>query len=300
MGLHRLNAELKAKQAHAADPQQPYLFITWQLFQDADKFAAATLEEWRFKAGPDQWAAKFDAYWTAECPDTKCVTAIRFFKTGSVLAVKQAHEKTPKASYAAISTPIYADAARGARKTVVDAEALSVAKNKEITENASGGWAQLAVGVWTPKCRDPQCVDEVKSLAAQMAATAKKLQAEQPDSSSLNVQGQASKLFGPRFKKAVDDSIARENLAKMKAGGAVRPVPQPTGPIGRPARPVVVAPAPAATPAPAAPPVIRRLPVRPAPAPSPTATPTPAAKPGPVLRRLPLRPLPAPSPTTGS
>lgn len=289
VALHKLNAELAAKQQHAADPQKPYLFITWQLFREANRLAAATVEEWRFKAGPDQWAAKFDAWWTAACPDTKCVTVIRIHKLNAVLAVKQAHEKDPAASYAALSTPIYAAAADGARKAVAEAEAASIAKNKEITAGASDGWAQIAIGSWTPKCRDAQCVGEIKTLAAQMSATAKQLQAEQPDSSSLNVQGQASKIYGPKFKKAVDDSIARENWKKM--GGGAGPVsvtpPQPSGPIGRPTRPVI-APAPAPSPAP----VIRQLPPRPAatPTPAPTATPTP-------LRRLPLRPAPTPSPT---
>ena len=290
MGLHRLNAELKAKQQHEADPQKPYQFITWTLFQEADRFAAASLEEWRFKAGPDQWAAKFEAYWTAECPDTKCVTAIKIHRTGSVLAVKQGHEKSPAASYAAISTPIYAAADKGARAAVAEAEAASNAKNKEITENASEGWAQIAVASWTPKCRDQQCVAEIKTLAGQMAATAKKLQAEQPDSSALNVQGQAGKLFGPKFKKAVDDSIARENLAKLKAGSTPAN-PQPSGPVGRPPRPVVT-PAPAPSPSPA--PVFRPMPIRPAPAPAPTSTATPAPM---TIRRLPPRPAPTPSPS---
>lgn len=287
IGLHRLNAELKAKQAHGADPLKPYLIITWPLFQDAEKFAANTVEEWRFKAGPDQWAARFEAYWTEVCADQKCRTTIRLYKTGTVLAVRQAHEKNPAASYAAISTPLYAEAANGAHKAAAEAEAASIAKNKETTENASGGWAQLAIGVWTPKCRDQRCVDEVKALAGEMAATAKKLQAEQPDSSSLNVQGQASKQFGPRFKKAVDDSITRENLKKF---GGTGPMPQPT-PVGRPTRTPMVTPAPAPSPVP----VIRPLPSRPVPAPA--ATPTPAPTAIPTIRRLPLRPVPSPSPT---
>lgn len=270
MGLLRLNAEGKARTAHAADGFQPYLFITWPLFQEAEKFAAATLEEWRFKAGPDQWAAAFDAYWTAECPDAKCVTAVRIFKTGTVLAVRQAHQKSPAASYAALSTPIYADAVNGARKAIAEAEAASNATNKATTATASDGWAQIAITSWTPKCRDQQCVGEIKTLAGQMAASARKLQAEQPDASALNVQGQAGKLYAPKFKQAVDDSVARENRNKL-GGTKVQPTPQPTGPVGRPPRPVVVTPAPAPSPTPT--PTIRRLPSRPAPTPSPTATP---------------------------
>lgn len=266
IGIHRLNTELLAKKKHEADPLMTYSMATIFLFQDAERLAANTVEEWRFKAGPDQWAAKFDAYWTAVCPDTKCVTAVRLFKTGTVLAVKQAHEKNPAASYAALSTPLYADAVSGARKAVAEAEGASNAKNKEITANASDGWAQLAIGSWTPKCRDQQCVGEIKTLAGQMSATAKKLQAQQPDASSLNVQGQASKLFGPKFQKAVDDSVARENWKKY--GGGAGPVTRPVAPTepvnGGAVRRPVVAPAPAP---------IRRLPPRPEPTPSPTATP---------------------------
>ncbi|MDG2532348.1 hypothetical protein P6144_01705 [Sphingomonas sp. HITSZ_GF] len=239
----------------------------------------AITEASRFRVLPERWHKEFVPFWSARCLDDKCRMGMKIVGLGISLSIKQRHEKTPKATYEQIAQPLYAEALKNAVSLIKESKARFAATNKAITADASDGWAQLAIGSWTPKCRDSQCVQEVKALAAEMSATAKTLQAQQPGSSSLNVQGQASKLYGPKFQKAVEDSVARENFKKF--GGVQQPGTRPTpAPTGRP------------TPAP----VVRGLPPRPAPSPSPSATPAPAPTPT-VLRRLPARPAPTPSPS---
>jgi len=85
----------------------------------------------------------------------------------------------------------------------------AVALEKEAKE----GWAKLLIGAWTPRCLDETCRKQVAGLASELVVTEKQLQRDNPDESSLAIQKMISGQFGPRFKKAVDDSKKRKAVA---------------------------------------------------------------------------------------
>lgn len=206
-----------AKQRHGADPDYPWAFMGLDL-QQADKQAQQIVNEARqrqndnaFTGGTKQWAAQFEANWLPQCLDDQCKTGIKFLRTGAVLHVQQIHQANPGLPY----SPNMADYVEADQKAAQIVKESQQRFNAKTTANAGSGWATLAVASWSKQCADTICVREVEVLGQQMVQAGNQLQAQQPDESSLHIQGEVGKQFGPQFKAAVDRSLARRASGRV-------------------------------------------------------------------------------------
>lgn len=300
----RLNATLLVTQEHEAHPERPFQLVSYYQFAKADQQAVGVVEELRYRVLPPKWAKLFEGRWGERCEDNQCRTGVKIVTANAVALVKQKAGQTPRPLYDTTAA-IYAAAEGQGAALVAESKKRSADFNKATTANAGAAWEMLAVGKWGKECADAQCVAEVKKLAAQMRLAANLLQMGQPDASSLSIQGKVAVEYGPKFKAAVDASIARTAprtiFTPIVIQPAVTPLPRPAprpaprprpvggeggrpAPIARPAPPQP-APQPVGRPAPARPLVLHPLPV-------PAVTPTPAPR-----RIILVRPTPTPSPS---
>lgn len=221
----RLGTSLRAKQMHAKDPARTFGQVTYPLFTVADAEAARAVNNRLFEDGPGQWRTSFDSYFSDRCQDDQCRGGLMFVTTGTLLLVKQARAKDPKAVYAEATAPIYANADKEARSLVAQSDARFAAASKQTTASAGESWEKLLVAKWSKECRDQPCIAEVTDLGAAMRYDANKLQAANPDLSSMKVQGQIGMKYGKLFQGAIDRSIARagKTLLPSAANGTGRP-----------------------------------------------------------------------------
>ena len=225
-----------AKQRHAADPDYPWAFMGLDLMQ-ADKQAQQIVNEAKqrqndnaFTNGTKQWAAQFETNWLPQCLDDQCKTGIKFLRTGAVLHVQQSHQGNPGLLY----SPNMADYVEADQKAAQIVKESQQRFNAKTTADAGSGWATLAVASWSKQCADSICIREVEVLGQQMVQAGNQLQAQQPDQSSLHIQGEIGKQFGPQFKAAVDRSIQRKTNRPFLQQGPVGRPPLEQGPPGRP------------------------------------------------------------------
>ena len=169
------------------------------------------------------WQDQFVPVWGGECEDDKCRNAMPWFRTGGAANAKQmlatsTGNMTPDWNTLHFLTLLPVEKQAQAE---IDASKQRFADlNKQITANASTGWEEIAVAIWSKQCFDDQCKQEVASIGSDMAAAAVALQAASPDESSLHVQGEIGKEYGPKFKDAVDASYNRHLSANAANGWA--------------------------------------------------------------------------------
>ena len=154
------------------------------------------------------WVAAFDAKWLPQCADETCKFAIRLVRTGTDLYAKQAMGATDYAS------PAQAQAVEGkiaAAKKDAETLALKLVNEANVRQAGKAGdaWGILAQAVWTKQCKDAPCVPEISAIAGTMGALGKQIQAQNPDSSGLEVTGLVNKQVVPKFKAAIERSEAR-------------------------------------------------------------------------------------------
>lgn len=154
-----------------------------------------------FGAKLDEWGRDFDSRWLQQCTDDICRTGIRIVRTNAVLLGKQKVGAEPGAQFEAMGA-VFANAEATANKLVQESQA-------RLTQQAGKGWAILAQAVWSKKCVDLPCMDKVAALSSQMTQAAIDRQAAEPDASSLQVQGEIGREYGPKFQAEIDASVAR-------------------------------------------------------------------------------------------
>ncbi|MEY4951982.1 MAG: hypothetical protein RL299_406 [Pseudomonadota bacterium] len=159
-----------------------------------------------FEGELSTWGVTFDNKWQQQCADETCKFGVKLVRLNAVLLGKQAND----AAKASGAKPITM-AGLGSNFAAADAKAQKLVQESQLrlTQKASKGWVILYQAVWSKRCSDVQCIDAVTQLSEQMGQTAVNLQQQQPDESSLQIQGQAGKMFLPKFQAAIDASKAR-------------------------------------------------------------------------------------------
>lgn len=159
-----------------------------------------------FESDLNTWGNQFDNNWQPQCADDTCKFGIKLVRLGTVLKGKQAADAAKEAKAKPVTM---ADLQGNFAQANSQANTLVQESQLRLTQKASKGWAILYQAVWSKRCSDVPCINEITQLTDQMAQTAVTLQQQQPDEGSLQIQGQAGKLFLPKFQKAIDDSKAR-------------------------------------------------------------------------------------------
>lgn len=200
---------------------------SWHLTQAAATQTGA--EGATFLLGLDQWATDFDAEWLPQCTDDICRTALKFLKLGTTLRAKQMLDANPKLEFKEVAS-LFAEAA-------VQAKAIVHESQVRLTQKAGQGWAILAQEIWSKRCSDLPCVQNVGKLAKEMVQAAVDLQKQMPDESSLAVQGKVGPVYGKKFQAEIDASRARAvaaALSKLPPVGPVQPGPVIIAPTPKP------------------------------------------------------------------
>lgn len=159
-----------------------------------------------FESELSSWGVAFDKEWLSQCADETCKFGIKLVRLNAVLLGKQVNNAAKEAGAKQITM---ADLQPQFNAANVKAKGLVQESQLRLTQKASKGWVILYTAVWSKRCSDVPCIDEVTQLAEQMGQTAVSLQQQQPDEGSLQIQGQAGKLFLPKFQAAIDASKAR-------------------------------------------------------------------------------------------
>jgi hypothetical protein len=190
---------------------------TWHLKQSGA--IASTGASSGYMLAVEKWAAGFDADWLSQCADEICRTGMKFVRLNAVLRMQQALAADPNLAFRADAVPL-TEAASHARTLVHESHA-------RLTQKASHGWTILAQAVWTKRCSDLPCVQNVATLAAQMGQAAVDLQKQRPDDSSLAVQGEVNRAYGKKFQAEIDASTARTVAAALQKLPAKPVTPSP-------------------------------------------------------------------------
>lgn len=177
-----------------------------------------TKEAWSGIVGAqlDDWGNRFDERWMQLCTDDICKMGIKLVRLNAVLLGKQKLAAEPGATFDSMMS-IFAHAD-------VTANTLVQEGQMRLTQQAGKGWAILAQAIWSKQCADLPCMDEVAALANEMTQSAIDRQAAEPDESSMHVQGEVGKEFGPRFKAAIDASKARTKAKPVMVRPHASPV----------------------------------------------------------------------------
>lgn len=172
----------------------------------------------------DAWTSGFESRWAPQCADDICRTGIRLLRLDTSLRGQQMVEadaaraqNTDANAMAAAMAPVYAKAEDIAPRLVHESQV-------RLTQKAGQGWAILAQAVWSKRCSDLPCLDNVAALAQQMTQAAIARQQAEPDASSLQVQGEIGREFGAKFQAEIDASKARALAAAAKKSLPVKPI----------------------------------------------------------------------------
>lgn len=168
----------------------------------------------------DQWGTRFDKEWPPQCTDEICRTALNFLKLGTTLKAKQMLDGNPGLQFNEADSP-FAEAALQAKAIVHESQV-------RLTQKAGQGWAILAQEIWSKRCSDLLCVQNVGKLAKEMVQAAVDLQKQMPEESSLAVQGKVGPVYGKKFQAEIDASKARAvaaMLSKLPPVGPAQPGP---------------------------------------------------------------------------
>ncbi len=211
----RQNAVAQAQQASVTDTGNlPAQML--QIFAAANAEAELTVVDFSVEDGMTPVLAKFDAAWPGQCDDDICRTGVRFVRLNLILAIEQTHAAYPKLPFGLMFTPIQL-ADSQASDLVDQSKARTAAYAKMTTIQTANAWQALLTAFWGKKCSDALCVQQVAATATAMRWETYALQANQPDASSLNIQGQVGPKFGKQFKAVVDASTARAAAAVKAA-----------------------------------------------------------------------------------
>jgi hypothetical protein len=155
-----------------------------------------------------QWASQFQVRWIDQCQDDACRIGLEIIRVYTVTLLLQQHAADPSYPYAWAGLD-QSRADKDAKTLITQSAQRSTALNTDTTAKAAVAWEQITNAVWSKLCADFACVQDVAQIAADMHKAAIARQAAEPDSSSLMVQGEIRKEYGPKFQKAVDNSKVR-------------------------------------------------------------------------------------------
>jgi hypothetical protein len=174
-------------------------------------------EQSQFVADLEAWGKGFEAEWTPKCQDEPCKLGIRFVRAGMVLWGKKQYDgaiilmdKANPPDRAVADAQSQANIMADVRKLAIkDAQGVVQESWNRKTAKAAEAWAILYQAVWSKRCDDKICYDNVTNLTKEMPPRAYAVAKANPDMSGLAVQGQVGKEFLPRFQAEIDASKKR-------------------------------------------------------------------------------------------
>lgn len=101
-----LGVTIEAKKAREANPQADFLFNTWSITSKAERDAALTVEEHRYRYLPGPWSIQFQARWADKCRTPTCRWGIEQLWHKTVKQVQAMGAAKPQPPYAK-ATPLY-------------------------------------------------------------------------------------------------------------------------------------------------------------------------------------------------
>ena len=175
--------------------------------------ASAAASQSEFEERLELLGQRFENRWIPECSDEICRIGIRFVHRGTV---QTALQRFAQATPALPPTAAQAERMMGELQAGAEHDAKTVIAEATARQSMSAAeaWARLAQEVWTRKCEDKRCYDNVAALARQMPARAQVISRANPEASSAWVTGQVGREFGPRFQSEIDASKSRAALAR--------------------------------------------------------------------------------------
>lgn len=180
----------------------------------------------QFESEQVGYAALFESSLAGKCADDSCRKAI----AGLAQATLAKTKKMENAASVHDVTAVW-QAARGKGEAIVEESR----RNRD-----SERWAETLRGVWSGRCVDSTCVDEVGKLCAQTVGRARELRLQHPDSGDAVINGMLAQEFTPRLQAAVSAAEGRRRRVEAAKAGVERNPATAPQPAARPAlRPVV-------------------------------------------------------------
>jgi hypothetical protein len=183
------------------------------------------------------WAVEYENRWIGQCIDEPCYLGIRLLKNGVVFDGKGRETANPNVDFGEMSAAL-ATAETRARGVA----AASVGRKASEYASANG---VLAIGVWTPQCKDDVCKTNITNLAGEMGNAAMALALEvgpppiripgqaarqAPLPTPLGVSRAINERYVEKFQKEVADSTLRSSLdqsARMRRQLQQQRIPMP-------------------------------------------------------------------------
>ncbi len=160
----------------------------------------------------EQWGLDFEKLYLPKCIDETCRFGVRLAQNTAIFEGKKKDADNPtgdaNALYQAM-TPFFVEATKRAKAYIADAQARK-------SQDVSNAMGLLAQAIWTKKCKDSLCFDNITALTAQMGPRAAQIAQANPDLGTMKINQQVNKEFVPKFQQEVDDSILRESIAQAQ------------------------------------------------------------------------------------
>ena len=154
-----------------------------------------------FYAEMETWGAGFDQRWQSECPDDTCRTGLNFVRQGTIWSGEHKHDADPAVTVASLAAS-FAEADQQAQTIVNEGQARQ-------TATAAQSFGALLQAIWSPRCSDSQCYQDVKGVVGFYALEMNAYQKQHPEMGTHEVLVTVMPKFGPAFQDVIDKSKAR-------------------------------------------------------------------------------------------
>jgi hypothetical protein len=162
-----------------------------------------------FGAKMQQWGTNFDNYWIPQCADGICGFGIKLVRLNAVLESTSKNEGSKGDKTDAPDIDELQLAAERAKADTVAGKLVTESQERAMHKSASDGWAIIYQSVWSKRCKDVQCIDNIGVIVQQMSAASIAALQANPDEGSLTIQGQIGLQFKPQFIAEIAASKAR-------------------------------------------------------------------------------------------
>jgi hypothetical protein len=154
-----------------------------------------------FYADMEKWGADFDQRWQSDCPDDTCRTGLNFVRQGTIWSSEHKHDADPAVTLGSLA-PSLAEADKQAQTIVNEGQARQ-------TATAANSFGALLQAIWSPRCSDKQCYDDIKGVVGFYALEMNAYQKQHPEMGTHEVLVTVMPKFGPAFQDVIDKSKAR-------------------------------------------------------------------------------------------
>lgn len=157
--------------------------------------------EKQYPEGIEKWGYGFDGKWMSECPDETCRFGLRFVRQGTIYTAGHKYDANNNITLNDLGA-LFAQADKDAQGIVNEGQARQ-------TVTASKSYSTLLLAVWSNRCSDTLCFENIKGIIFFAQWEMNAMQNQHPDMSTNEVLGTAGKKFVPNLQAEVDASKAR-------------------------------------------------------------------------------------------